>query len=110
MQVEYRPIETLIPYAKSTLKNGTKEAVCADCGTISVVRKDTKPVVCKRCASVPASGKHKYLMSLDKDMKEQIKHLSKPYPKRGKQAMSPDQGDSGGAAPTTTLHEEVCQG
>jgi len=29
-------------------------------------------------------GKHTYLMPLDKSMKEQIEHLSKPYPKRSK--------------------------
>ena len=32
-------------------------------------------------------GKHKYLMPLDKEMKKRILPLSKPYPKRDKQAM-----------------------
>jgi len=36
-------------------------------------------------------GKHRYLMPLDREMKEQIKALSKPYPKRVKQAMTNDQ-------------------
>jgi hypothetical protein len=33
------------------------------------------------------SGKHKYLMPLDKDMSVKIAPLAKPYPKREKQAM-----------------------
>ncbi len=36
-------------------------------------------------------GKHRYLMPLDAEMRAQIAPLSKPYPKRGKQAMAPDQ-------------------
>lgn len=32
-------------------------------------------------------GKHRYLMPLNKEMYNELKHLSKPYPKRGKQAM-----------------------
>jgi len=36
-------------------------------------------------------GKHRYLMPLDKEMNEQIKPLSKPYPKREKQAMDASQ-------------------
>ena len=34
------------------------------------------------------TGKYRYLMPLDKEMAEQIKPLSKPYPKREKQAMA----------------------
>ena len=34
------------------------------------------------------SGKHKYLMPLDAEMRAKILHLSKPYPKRPKQAES----------------------
>ena len=33
------------------------------------------------------TGKHRYLMSLDKDMSAKIASLAKPYPKREKQAM-----------------------
>jgi hypothetical protein len=33
------------------------------------------------------AGKHKYLMPLDEDMKNQVAKLAKPYPKRVKQAM-----------------------
>lgn len=49
-------------------------------------------------------GKHKYLMPLDAVMRKRILLLSKPYPKRMKQANSGDQPESGGAAPTHTLH------
>tara|TARA_R110002110_G_scaffold118403_1_gene292234 strand:- start:114 stop:509 length:396 start_codon:yes stop_codon:yes gene_type:complete len=35
----------------------------------------------------PIPSKYRYLMPLDKAMKEQIKPLAKPYPKREKQAM-----------------------
>lgn len=38
-------------------------------------------------------GKHKYLMPLDDEMRERIKPLSKPYPKRDKQAMTDDQSE-----------------
>ncbi len=37
------------------------------------------------------SGKHRYLMPLDKDMSAKIAPLAKPYPKRVKQAMTGDQ-------------------
>ena len=40
---------------------------------------------------VPAGDKHKYLMPLDKDMQARIITLSKPYPKRAKQAITDDQ-------------------
>jgi hypothetical protein len=36
-------------------------------------------------------GKHRYLMPLDADMRARIMPLSKPYPKRAKQAMTDDQ-------------------
>jgi hypothetical protein len=40
---------------------------------------------------VDVPGKHRYLMPLDKKTRKQIVHLSKPYPKRAKQAMADDQ-------------------
>jgi len=55
---------------------------------------------------VKGSSKHRYLMPLDADMRERIKPLSKPYPKRLKQAMAP-QGYSGGVAPTQTLQHHI---
>ncbi|MCK5605381.1 protein Mom [Candidatus Pacearchaeota archaeon] len=36
----------------------------------------------KGSVNVPAPGKHKYLMPLDKEMRKQIELLRKPYPKR----------------------------
>lgn len=47
------------------------------------------------------AGKHRYLMPLDDEMREQILPLVKPYPKRAKQAMTPVQGEQrqGGTDP-----------
>ena len=36
---------------KSYAKNGVKDCLCNDCGTEFTVRKDTSPIVCKRCVS-----------------------------------------------------------
>jgi hypothetical protein len=51
---------------------------------------------------VNVPGKHRYLMPLDSDMRKQIEPLSKPYPKREKQAMAsfPEAQRQGG----TDLH------
>ena len=57
----------------------------------------------KGSVNVPASGKHKYLMPLDDEMRKRIEPLRKPYPKRDKQAIGGDHPHSGGAAPTVTL-------
>lgn len=38
-------------------------------------------------------GKHCYLMPLDQETKKSISHLSKPYPKRVKQAMTDNQSE-----------------
>ncbi len=56
-----------------------------------------------QCTPVKKPGKHRYLMPLDKEMKERILPLSKPYPKRPTEANSGDQPESGGATPTRTL-------
>ena len=37
--------------SKSMVRNGSKIAICEDCGKESTVRKDTNPKVCKLCAS-----------------------------------------------------------
>jgi hypothetical protein len=42
---------------------------------------------------VAGLAKHKYILPLDKDMAKQIAPLSKPYPKRVKQAMADDQSE-----------------
>jgi hypothetical protein len=49
----------------------------------------------------PVEWKHIYLMPLDAAMRESIMHLSKPYPKRVKQATTDDQsaGRRGGTDP-----------
>jgi hypothetical protein len=51
--------------------------------------------------AVIVPGKHRYLMPLDADMRKSIMHLSKPYPKRVKQATTDDQsaGRRGGTDP-----------
>jgi hypothetical protein len=64
------------------------------------MRKVPKP---SDCLVVKTDGKHRYLMPLDNDMKDKIKHLSKPYPKRVTKAISGDQSESGGAVPTSAL-------
>ena len=46
-----------------------------------------------RAVKVALPGKHRYLMPLDKDMAAQIASLSKPYPKRVKQAMTDNQSE-----------------
>ena len=52
---------------------------------------------------VKGSTKHRYLMPLDNEMRDTIKHLAKPYPKRVTKANSGDQLECGGAIPTNTL-------
>ena len=41
--------------------------------------------VISECERIPELGKHRYIMPLDNDTREKIKHLSKPYPKRLKE-------------------------
>lgn len=53
--------------------------------------------------NVKDSGKHKYLMPLDGDMKKQIEPLAKTYPKRVKKQESENPSELGGAVPTDTL-------
>ena len=48
-------------------------------------------------------GKHRYLMALDKETKESILPLSKPYPKRAKEQEPENPSGLGGATPTCTL-------
>lgn len=57
---------------------------------------------------VQAGDKHKYLMPLDDDMRKQIAHLAKPYPKRVKQATTDDQ--SAGRQGSTDPHAPNSQG
>ena len=65
-----------------------------------VKRKTVKP---SQCEILNTKGKHRYLMPLDKQVKESIMKLAKPYPKRVTKANSGDQSESGGAVPTDTL-------
>lgn len=63
------------------------------------LRKNAIQVLRKDCIAIKVDGKHRYLMPLDEEMKDRIQKLSKPYPKRLKQAMAVQQ-HSGGVAPT----------
>lgn len=58
-----------------------------------VKRKTVKP---SECMIVETGGKHRYLMPLDPEMREQIAPLAKPYPKRDKQAMTGTTGTAAG--------------
>lgn len=62
-----------------------------------------------RMVEVP--GKYTYLMPLDKEMRERIAPLAKPYPKKTcagsvDGGASPDQGEGGGSIPTPALQNE----
>jgi hypothetical protein len=63
-----------------------------------VKRKTVRPSECKIVSTL---GKHRYLMPLDADMRARIMPLSKPYPKRAKQAMTDVQSEQrqGGTDP-----------
>lgn len=53
---------------------------------------------------VSGSSKHRYLMPLTTELKEQLLTVAKSYPKRVKKHDSGDQLEVGGALPTNTLH------
>jgi len=72
--------------------------------TVQGVRRKT--LTPDQCVLVKKPGKHRYLMPLDKAMKDQIQSLSKPYPKRVTKANSEDHSESGGAVPTGTLQSK----
>jgi hypothetical protein len=80
-------------HPKSVHSKGIKQ-------TIEAVRKQLDP----RATIFYTKGKHRYLMPLDNEMRAKIAPLAKPYPKRVKQATAGVHPDSGGAAPTHSLH------
>ena len=51
MKLETVPCLRLDSCPKSVRRNGVKDCLCQDCGAEFTVRKDTSPVVCRRCAS-----------------------------------------------------------
>lgn len=60
---------------------------------------------------VMGTAKHRYLMPLDDEMREKIKPLAKPYPKRERSAVSGTPGHQpggGGANPTRSLNIHGC--
>ncbi len=60
-------------------------------GVTKIFGRSTRVWRFDQCRAVETPGKHRYLMPLDAEMRAQIAPLSKPYPKRGKQAMASDQ-------------------
>ena len=82
--------------------------------TLSLLVKSGKVKDRKQIKHVMTEGKHRYLMPLDKEMKEKILPLAKPYPKRVSSADSgtgDNQSSGGGASPTDTLQiNEVANG
>ena len=66
--------------------------------------KSKKQIDYKSLPQKLTSGKYRYLMPLDNDMRKQIEPLSKPYPKRAKKQDSENPSELGGAVPTDTLH------
>ena len=75
-------------------------------GKIKVQGKYRKCWRTDQCKPVTKPGKHRYLMPLDRAMKDQVQSLSKPYPKRVTKANSGDHPESGGAVPTGTLQSK----
>ena len=66
-------------------------------------RKTVKP---SECDIVETKGKHRYLMPLDKETRDKIASLSKPYPKRTKEQELESPSNLGGATPTCALHSK----
>lgn len=59
------------------------------------------------CEKILLKGKHRYLYPLDDEMRQKIKVLARPYPKRdigASKSTSPNQGEDGGAVPTVSHH------
>jgi len=64
-----------------------------------VRRKTLRP---QECTIIKTNGKHRYLMPLDNEMRDKVKNMAKPYPKRVKQATADDQ--SAGRRGSTDPH------
>lgn len=56
---------------------------------------------------VVVPGKHKYLYALDRSLSGKIKMLAKPYPRAVPERGAADQAATGGADPTTALHNGI---
>ena len=79
------------------LKGGTQ--------SLSWVKKNLDPNAYEHFTS----GKHKYLMPLDAEMRDKILHLSKPYPKRTKRQEPENHSGLGGSTPTRALHRSASE-
>jgi len=65
-------------------------------GWTTVQGKKRKTLTPEQCTPVEKPGKHRYLMPLDKHMRKRVQSMSKPYPKREKQAMTGPTGTATG--------------
>ena len=45
------PVQHVTSLPPSVRRNGVKDCLCVDCGTEFTVRKDSNPVICRRCVS-----------------------------------------------------------
>ncbi len=73
------------------------------CQSLDWLRRKVDP----KASRIMDSGKHKYLMPLERELAKNLAQLSKPYPKRaGSKAIvaAADQAAEGGATPTPALH------
>jgi hypothetical protein len=75
--------------------------------TLSLMVKSGKVKNRNDVPHIQTKGKYRYLMPLDSETRQKVLPLSKPYPKRVKQANSGDQLERGGAAPTYTLQSSA---
>jgi len=78
-------------------------------GIVKQFGKMTRTAKRSECKPVHLPGKHRYLMPLDNEMRAKVLPLSKPYPKRPKQAMevptSQRRGSTDPDAPNTETGE-----
>ena len=65
-------------------------------GWTTVQGKVRKVFTPDQCTKIKVPGKHRYLMPLDKQMRKRVQSMSKPYPKREKQAMTGTTGTATG--------------
>lgn len=65
--LEVVPVILFSSTTKSMQKNGVKDVICNDCCNEFTVRKDTKPKVCKMCASARGGSANKGVYQVERD-------------------------------------------
>ena len=74
-------------------------------GWTTVYGKRRRVLTPSECSPITRAGKHRYLFPLDSEMRAKIVPLALPYPKRVRSIeTSAVQAETGGEAPTRTLH------